>query len=136
MKTKYKKFCDLRRNFKKAILVGNVRNVKQAIAKAVKMPYPSFYISGDHCYKIINSIEGDKNYISSIKNKETIRKYIELYRRFCILREQNPTANKIDLCYEVVQQEAPELYMSVNAAYNFYFYNRKKEQLLQKLGKI
>lgn len=136
MITKYKKFCDLRKNYKKAILENKVTTVKQAIAIAVKMPYPSFYISPEHCYAIMLNIEHNADYLSKIANKETIRKYMELYKRYCMLLDNNKYMSKREACDIVVNQEAPELYMSVNAAYNFYFYNRKKEHLLQKLNSI
>ena len=50
------------------------------------------------------------------------------------IREAEPDAPKIDICERIVNETAPELYMTGDSAYNFYIDMRKKKRLLDKLN--
>lgn len=133
MQERWRKYYDLRENFKTAISEREVKSIRQGIAIAIKMPFPSFYISAESCYVIICRMERDDSILNAL-NYETRRKYAELYKRFS--KAYAVTNDRMEACLMVVRQQAPELYMSLNSAYNFYINMRKKEKLLNKLKHI
>jgi hypothetical protein len=63
----------------------------------------------------------------------TRRKLDHLYSRYLAIREQEPDTPKVDICYRIVKEPAPELFMDGSSAYNFFLDMQKKERLIRKL---
>jgi hypothetical protein len=61
------------------------------------------------------------------------KKLDRLYARYAEVRAAEPAMPKIAICERIVNEQAPELYMTGDSAYNFWVDMRKKKRLLDQL---
>lgn len=130
---KWEKYRDLRKAYKNCLRQGWFTASRRAFAVAVKQPYPSFYITAEYCVKMFRWIESGNPRLEAIRPL-TRKKLDHLYARYLELHEQEPNEPKIAICDRIVNEQAPELYMTGDSAYNFYIDMRKKKRLLDKLN--
>lgn len=129
---KWQKYRDLDRVYRNCIMQGWFTSRRRVFAVAVKKPYPSFYISADYCAKMIHWMETGSAELSHLL--PLMRKKLDrLYERYAEVRAAEPAMPKIAICERIVNEQAPELYMTGDSAYNFWVDMRKKKRLLDQL---
>lgn len=114
-KLKQRKRRDLYSLYKKGLEEGQFTSMREAGAWLVRQPAPCFYISPEEACKLIGRILGNRSLIDV--NSSTRRMVWELYRRYKDYLYRNPKTKKsrISIMNELVEQPAPEFYMTSDA---------------------
>ena len=129
---KWNKYRDLCEVYKNLLRQSWFPTKRRAFSVAVKKAYPSFYITADYCAKMFRWIESDNPRLKSMMPL-TRKKLDYLHARYIEIHLDNPELSKIEICERIVNERAPELYMTGDSAYNFYIDMRKKKLLLDQL---
>ena len=98
----------------------------------VKKPFPCFYITADYCAKMFRWKERGDMRVDNMR-PPTRRMLEHLYKRYLSIREEKPDATIIEICTKIVEEPAPELFMTGDSAYNFYLEMQKRERLINQL---
>lgn len=129
---KWKKYHDMRKVYKMCAWQGWHTTRRRVFNDVVRKPFPCFYISAEYCVKIFHWKESDHPKLLTMR-PPTKRMLEYLYNRYLTLKADNPDASKIEICSQIVDEPAPELFMTGDSAYNFYLDMQRKERLLAKL---
>lgn len=129
---KWQKYRDIRKAYKQCVWQGWHNTRRSVFNAVVKKPYPSFYITADYCAKMFRWKERGCGRIESMR-PPTRRMLEHLYKRYLEVRKEKPDATIIEICTQIVDEPAPELFMTGDSAYNFYLEMQKREMLLRQL---
>lgn len=129
---KWRKYEDIVKMKRQCLSQGWFSSIRSVFRVLVKKPFPCFYITAEYTAKMIRWKESGSGKIDAMKPSMR-RKFDHLYKRYLELREENPGAPKIEICYVIVNEPAPELFMSRDSAYNFYLDMKKRKRLLNEL---
>ena len=129
---KWRKYHDMRKVYKQCAWQGRHTSKRRVFHAVVKQPFPCYYISAEYCVKMFRWLETGSKQLDTML-PPTRKKLDHLYALFLEAREQEPDTPKIDICYRLVNSEAPELFMTGDSAYNFFLDMQKKERLINKL---
>jgi hypothetical protein len=132
---KWRKYHDMRKVYKRVAWQEWHTLRRHIFHSVVRQPYPYFYITAEYCVKMFRWKESGNRKIDSML-PPTRRKLEHLYARYLALKEERPDAPKIEICSQIVEEPAPELFMTGDSAYNFYLDMQRKERLLNKLKEI
>ena len=106
--------ADFVKAYRAAVAENDCPNIKGYVRIAIKMPSKRFWIEKDRAYDIIMFMENNVAFASPNPNK--IRMYDEIYLRYKARMEQNPNAQKSEVIEAVINEPAPEFYLSIHAA--------------------
>lgn len=129
---KWRKYHDMRKVYKRIAWQEWHSSKRRIFHSVAKQPFPCFYISAEYCVKMFRWLETGGRQLATMR-PPTRRKLDYLYSRYLAIREREPDSPKIDICYRIVNEEAPELFMDGSSAYNFFLDMQKKERLIKKL---
>ena len=91
---------------------------RTAIQQALLSPSSRWWISPRNCALAMGRLDaGDR--LPEIKPLRR-EMYMELYRRYRLLREEHPGCSAIDICEELVLTEAPRYYVTYLSAVKMY----------------
>ena len=103
-------FNDLNRVFKDVLTSEGHTNRYDAMRVAVNKPSCRFWVSPERLVDVINAIEKGGNARVG-RNSLRHEMFMELYRRYVEYRDTHGKMKKLDVCYEIVFQQAPKFYL-------------------------
>ena len=130
---KWRKYRDMRKVYKRVVWQEWHTLRRRVFQSVVKQPFPCFYISAEYCVKMFRWKESDSRHLHTMQ-PPTRRKLEYLYARYLEVKGEQPKASKIEICSKIVEEPAPELFMTGDSAYNFYLDMQRKERLLKQLN--
>ena len=101
----------LRENLHKALSMKSVTTVRQAYEIAAELPAPRFWVSEGRAAEVISLMIRGKNPTESMHPQKR-KMFQEIYRRYLLLRRENPDTPLCHLIFEVVNSPAPSSYIS------------------------
>lgn len=117
-------------SYTKAIRERNFKSQAEAINYARLQPAPRFYIDGVFARMVINNMR--KGEPMGVTGYYRVLKFQELYRRFMKEKDNPKYAGKpsTELCDIIVEQPAPEFYVSYRSA-RLIIARQREEQWLE-----
>ena len=105
----------LLRSFRESIAAQSKISLDNAFRQAAEKPAPRFWVSEVRASNVIGKmLAGDDPTVDMVPEKREM--YREMFARFMVLRKENPDASIAQLCFQVVNDEAPRSYMSWHRA--------------------
>lgn len=103
------RYADLNKAYKQALAEGNYTTQYDAMAAAVNMPSRRFWVSEERLAEVISALErgGDPRVYKNPKREM----YLELYDRYLRFREGNQFLTRMEICSEIIYQQAPKFYL-------------------------
>ena len=105
---------DLMRAYREQIAICNTIVLSEIFTKVVLMPASRFWVSEERaCIVIGKMMRGD----SLHKMRPTTREmYLEIYRRVCSIKKEQPDKPISEIVFQVVGQPAPQFYLTPDSA--------------------
>ena len=126
---KYEDICKMKRML---LWQGRFCSELAVFRALVRKPFPRFYITPEYCAKMFRWMDTGDARIGRMKPSKR-RMLGHLHARYLAMKAENPGMTKIEICYVIVHEQAPELYMSHYSAYDFYLLMKKRKRLLDEL---
>jgi len=108
---------DLMRAYRTLLEADKKMRLQEVYRKVVIMPSERFWVSEERASIVVSAMETGKTLldvgVSAPARKEMFE---EIFRRYCVLREQRPDASIYDLVSEVVVSPAPKFYLTPSSA--------------------
>lgn len=126
---------DLLRAVKEVVIKYSVNNTKEAVAMAIKMPSKRFWVTSQVAARVIWRME--KGDMLKEMRPTARKRFFELYKLYQRLRDTDEFKNR-SIYYMsaiLVEQPAPEFYLTVDSALKIYTKHRKKRKW-EKIAKL
>lgn len=108
---------DLMRAYRTLLEADKKMRLQEVYRKVVNMQSERFWVSEERASIVVSAMEAGKSLldvgVSAPARKEMFE---EIFRRYCVLREQRPDASIYDLVSEVVVAPAPKFYLTPSSA--------------------
>lgn len=119
--------------YKAALVEQGFRTQSEAVEYVRTHPAPRFFISAEFCAIVISRLAAGKH--PGVSGRQRIRKFRELYRRYLIETDkpENAGLSMREICWRIVDQEAPEFYLNFRATSEII--NRQREKRQEKLSR-
>ena len=114
--------------YKKALAERDFQTQSEAVEYVRTHPAPRFFISAEFCAIVISRLAAGKH--PGVSGHQRIRKFRELYRRYLIETDkpENASLSMREICWRIVDQEAPEFYLNFRATSEIINRQREKRQ--------
>lgn len=114
--------------YRKALVEQGFQTQSEAVEYVRTHPAPRFFISAEFCAIVISRLVAGKH--PGVSGKQRIRKFRELYRRYLIETDkpENGNLSMREICWRIVDQEAPEFYLNFRATSEIINRQREKRQ--------
>jgi len=89
----------------------------------VNMPAQRFWISAHRAAVVVAAIDKGDDLTAMRPNKREM--FMEIYRRYLLLRRDNPDAPAFHIVRQIVEQPAPKFYLSASSAKSIILKARK-----------
>ena len=115
----------LLRNFRESLARQSQISARRAFQDAVEAPTPRFWVSEARAMRIISFLfKGETDILEGMYSKKR-EMYLEIFRRVKLIKEENPEVPLGDIVFQVVNDEAPESYLSWRSAAKMIYGRRK-----------
>lgn len=98
-------------SFRSALASQSHISTIRAFRMAAEAPAPRFWVSEARAAAVIGAIEGGRKDIASMTPSKRAM-YAEIHRRYLQLKAHRPEATIVDIVAEVIDQPAPESYLT------------------------
>ena len=131
---------DLMRAYREQIAICDTIVLSEIFTKVVLMPASRFWVSEERaCIVIGKMMRGDLLH----KLRPTTREmYLEIYRRVCSIKKEQPNKPLSEIVFHVVGQPAPQFYLTPDSARVIVtkikrrFYEKNKKRLRHMFNSI
>lgn len=106
---------ELRLAYRQAISQSQTLSLPDLLEKVVATPASRFWVSEERAYAVVTDLERGRPLPEKMRGPKQ-RMFMEIYRRFLLLRAERPDAPVRDLIEEVIYSPAPEQYMTAQHA--------------------
>lgn len=107
--------ADILRAYRQRLAEVNHINMRRIGEDIVNMPSRRFWVSSERAAIVISELLRGKP-IPAYTRPPKREMFLEIYRRFLLLRRKNPKETILGLAAIIVNSEAPKFYMSPRSA--------------------
>ena len=118
--------ADILRAYKEVISVRDNIGLLEIERRLLQSPSKRFWVSVDRAYNVILNMLNGKS-ISNM-NSQKREMFQEIFRRFKIYSKEHPSLTKMDVIWNVCNQEAPSFYLTPKSMHVILHRVRKEEK--------
>lgn len=118
--------ADILRAYKEVISVRDNIGLLEIERRLLQSPSKRFWVSVDRAYNVILNMLNGKS-ISNM-NSQKREMFQEIFRRFKIYSKEHPSLTKMDVIWQVCNQEAPSFYLTPKSMHVILHRVRKEEK--------
>lgn len=116
----------LLKNFRESIARQSSISLKRAFQDAADAPAPRFWVSESRAMRVVSSLMKGIDITDGMHHQKR-KMYLEIYRRVCGLKADNPDKPLGDIVFEVVNSSAPNSYMTWQTAQKLIYRLRRSK---------
>lgn len=118
--------ADILRAYKEVISVRDNIGLLEIERRLLQSPSKRFWVSVDRAYNVILNMLNGKS-ISNM-NSQKREMFQEIFRRYKIYSKEHPSLTKMDVIWQVCNQEAPSFYLTPKSLHVILHRVRKEEK--------
>jgi hypothetical protein len=117
--------ADIMRAYREQLAAADYVLMPEIFERVAESPSRRFWVSEERAAVVVAAIEAGRPVIDTMypSKKEM---YLEIHRRYKILRRENPEASLLELVSQVVNQPAPKFYFTPRSIGEFVYRTKRR----------